>query len=115
MGRTLLGALLLAGFTACSQTSLEPLPLEVDIAASRTTTVPGDTISFLVNARGGTLVGLEIDFGDSTTDQFGTSGARTAQVTFRHAYVVRGTYMARVVVTDALAGQKDASIEIRVN
>lgn len=99
---------------ACGDATLAPLPLEIAIAASRTTAAPGDSIGFLVSAQGGSLVGVETDYGDGVTEPYGTSGARTARVSFRHAYVARGVYQVRATVTDALAGQKNATVEIRV-
>ena len=107
--------LLAMSLVACAGSSLEPLPLEVSIEASRATAAPGDTITFVATAQGGTLLGLDIDYGDGVTEQFGTGSARTARVTFRHAYLLRGTYQVRVVVTDAAAGQKEATTEVRVN
>jgi PKD repeat protein len=101
-------------FSACSE-SLAPLPLEIGVQASRTVAAPGDSIDFVVTAQGGQLVGIAIAFGDGSEDLFGTGGARTAKVTFRHAYSARGTYQVQATVTDALAGPKDASIEVRVN
>jgi len=103
------------GLAACTPATLEPKPLDIGVEANRTTTVPGDTLTFVVSAQGGTLAGIEIDFGDNILDQFGTGGARTARVTFRHAYLERGSYTVRAIVTDAAAGQKQATIEVRVN
>ncbi|MGH7711566.1 MAG: PKD domain-containing protein [Gemmatimonadaceae bacterium] len=115
MFRTLLGTFFFIGALACSTEPLAPLPLEVTLQASRTTAIPGDTITFVADAQGGSLVGLEISYGDNTSEAFSTAGARTARVTFKHAYLQRATYSVRVVVTDAVAGSKDASIEVRVN
>ncbi len=112
---TIAAALLLAGAIGCSASTLEPLPLDVDIQASRTTAAPGDTVVFVANAQGGNLIGLQIDYGDTNSDVFGAAGARTARVTFRHAYQARATYTVRVIVTDASAGQKEATTEVRVN
>jgi plastocyanin len=106
---------ILIGLAACTPATLEPNPLDVGVEASRTTAAIGDTLTFVVSAQGGALVGVEIDYGDSVTDQFGTSGARTAKVTFKHAYSQPGTYTVMAVVTDATAGQKQATIEVRVN
>ena len=115
MQRTLLGALVIVGLTGCGQSTLDASPLDVAIAANRTAAAPGDTISFVVNATGENLVGLAMDFGDTATDLYATSGARTARVTFKHAFAAKGAFTVRVTATDAVAGQKDASIEIRVN
>ncbi len=116
MSRTALSCLaIVIGLAACSPSTLEPLPLDIGVEANRTTAAVGDSITFVVTAQGGVLVGVEIDYGDSITDQFGTSGARTARVTFRHAYQQRGTFTVRAVITDAAAGQKEATTAVRVN
>ncbi|HEY7566168.1 MAG TPA: PKD domain-containing protein [Gemmatimonadaceae bacterium] len=106
---------ILIGLAACAPATLEPKPLDIGVEADRTTAAMGDTLTFVVSAQGGVLVGVEIDYGDSNLDQFGTAGARTARVTFRHAYSQPGTYTVKAVVTDAAAGQKQATIEVRVN
>jgi PKD domain len=112
--RWLRRAAFLIGVAACGSPTLEPLPLDIRIEASRTAAAPGDTITFLVSAQGGSLVGVAMAFGDSSGAQFATGGARTAEVTFRHAYSAVGVYEATATVTDALAGDKSASVEIRV-
>lgn len=112
--RSLLPSLLLVGGAACGDASLDPLPLSITVEASRPTAAIGETVEFVVNARGGTLIGVAIDYADGSTDQYGTSGARTARVTFRHAYAAAGTYEVRATVTDAVAGTRDASVEVRV-
>ena len=102
------------GFVAACQSSLEALPLEISVTASRTTAAPGDTIVFIATIQGGSLLGLDADYGDNTTEQYGTAGARTGKVTFRHAYSARGTFTTKITVTDASAGQKNASVQVRV-
>ena len=102
------------GFVAACQSSLEALPLEISVTASRTTAAPGDTIAFTATIQGGSLLGLDADYGDNTTEQYGTAGARTGKVTFRHAYQARGTFTTKITVTDASAGQKNASVQVRV-
>jgi hypothetical protein len=100
---------------ACGESTLAPLPLDITVAASRTTAAPGDTIAFVATVQGGSLLGLNVDYGDSSTDLYGTSGARTGKVTFRHAYTARGTFTAKITLTDATLGTKSASVDIHVN
>jgi hypothetical protein len=114
MRRFLLVALVSVIVAACVRDTLEPLPLEATLQANRTTATVVDTIFFTVAARGGSLIGIEIDFADGSNDLFATSGARTASVTFRHAYRVTGTYDVRATVTDALVGERTATLQIRV-
>ena len=114
MRRFLLTSILVVASAACEST-LDPLPLTVTVSPSKSVTTPRDTITFRVTAQGGSLVGLQIDYADSSSDQFGTSGARTADIAFHHAYTTAGTYQVTVTVTDGFAGQKKASTEIRVN
>ena len=99
---------------ACSAETLAPLPLSVSIEASRRTASAGESITFEVTAQGGQLIGITTAYGDGTEDQYGTGGARTARVTFRHSFSTPGTYQVRATVTDALAGLKEASVEVRV-
>ena len=99
---------------ACKSRTLEPLPLDVTIQASKTTPAPGETVAFVVQAQGGQLFGVEISYGDAATDLFETGGARTARITFQHAYAAAGTYRARATVTDVVAGEKSTEVEIRV-
>jgi len=115
MRRVLLTSILVIAGASCGESTLDRLPLAVTIFPTKSVTTPLDTITFRVSAQGGNLVGLQIDYADSNSDQFGTSGARTAEITFHHAYTAAGTYQVTVTVTDALAGQKRASTEIRVN
>jgi hypothetical protein len=111
---SVLRLLLLGGLGACGDASLDPLPLQISIQAGRVTAAPHDPISFVVTAQGGNLLGVAIDYGDNTTEQYGAGGARTALVTFSHVYSAAGTYEVRARVTDAIAGDKDATVEIRV-
>lgn len=116
MKRRVLGALLGAMLCvlACGDGSLDPLPLHVTIAAGRTTGAPGDVITFVVTAQGAGLVGVTIDYGDDSGDQRGTSGARTAHVTFSHAYSVAGVYQVRATATDATTGSQAAEVQITI-
>jgi len=94
---------------------VDPLPLDIGLDASRTSAATGDTINFLVTTQGTSLLGVEIDFADGSTDSFTTSGARTAHITFRHAFSVTGSFLVQATVTDVQAGTKSASISVNVN
>lgn len=115
MGRKLLFAFVIGALAACGESTLAPLPLQITVEANGTTAAPGDTMNFIVTAQGGTLLGLDVDYGDSSVDRYGTAGARTARVTFHHAYTARGTYEMHAMVTDGLAGQKSAAVEVHIN
>jgi plastocyanin len=106
--------MLLVGLAACGDASLNPLPLQISIQASRVTAAPGDLVSFVVTAQGGVLLGVEVDYGDNVTDRYGASGARTAKVTFSHAFSFAGVYQVTATVTDGIAGSRDAGVEIRI-
>jgi hypothetical protein len=105
----------LALFAACAESTLDPLPLDITITASRTTAAPGDTVVFVATVQGGSLLGLNVDYGDGAVDSYGTAGARTGKVSFHHAYASPGTFTTKISVTDGVAGVKEASIQIRVN
>ena len=111
--RRLIAAAAFAGLAGCGD-GLGPVLLEVSVTASPSTAAPGEEISFVVNARGGNLFGVEINYGDGGSDLYPAAGARTARVTFRHAYIAAGVYQVRASAVDAVAGSKDAEIEIRV-
>jgi plastocyanin len=89
--------------------------LQVTLTASVATVRPGDSVTFVVSASGNNLIGVEMDYGDGAGDQYATGGAHTAKVTFRHAFSGSGTYVTRASVTDAIAGQKDATATVVVN
>ena len=99
----------------CGTGSLSPLPLSITVQASKTTAIRGDTIVFTTVSQGGTLVGIDMDYGDLSADQFGTSGARTATVSFKHAFLVGGTYQVKATITDAVAGSTSATVQVLVN
>lgn len=109
------GFLLVAGLAACRQTTAPPVPLQVSLESSQLTAITGDTITFAVYATGNNLVGVVMDFGDSGSDQYALGGALTARVTFKHAFETTGTFTVSAVVTDAVAGEKQATIAVLIN
>lgn len=111
----LLIALLGLGLGGCRQTTEPPIALIVTLESNRSTAVRGDTITFTVNATGNTLVGVVMDFGDQTGDQFAAGGARTARVTFKHVFLTTGTFTVGAVVTDAIVGEKESTTSVVIN
>jgi PKD domain-containing protein len=112
----LLGTLLLGGgLAACDAYTTGPPAFMVGLATSAQTAARGDTVTFIVTAQGASLLGIDVSYGDGNGDQYGTGGARTARVTFRHAFDVAGTYVVRASVSDAVGGQKDASVQLLIN
>jgi hypothetical protein len=115
MRRLASGLLLLACVVACDTSISQPSSIDVSIVANRTTVALGETVTFQVNGRGAQLLGFEIAYGDGASDQLAAGGAQTASTMFQHAYSAVGTFTVAVVMTDAALGQKEASVEIRVN
>ena len=99
----------------CRQTTEPSGSITVSLAANPLSAHPGDTVTFVVNATGNTLVGVAIEYGDSNSDLYSTGGALTARVTFKHAYNATGTFEVRAVVTDAFAGERETTMSIVVN
>lgn len=98
----------------CGSSTVEPLPLDITVQASRATAAPGDSIDFVATVQGQDLLGVDVDFGDGSTDSRGTSGARTGKLTFRHAFTTRGAYTTKITVTDGAVGQKTASVVVQI-
>ena len=113
MKRWLFAVLLLTG--SCRQTTEPPVSLVVTLESSRSTAARGDTVTFTVSATGNSLVGVVIDFGDQSGDQFGSGGARTARVTFKHVFLTTGSFTVSAVVTDAIVGEKESSTAVVIN
>jgi hypothetical protein len=116
MKRLVFAAALWLGTLACGDNTLEPLPLDVTIQASSLTAAVGQTIDFTVDAQGGSLVSVVVEYGDGTDESFPTFGARTFHTTnLHHAYTVAGTFQVQATVNDATLGSKTATLQIAVN
>ena len=107
--------LAIVGSVACRQSTAPPGEVTVSLEVVPASALRGDTVSFTVNAAGNNLVGIVVEFGDSEGDQYATSGALTARVTFKHAYSAVGTFSVRAIVTDAIGGEREATKSIVVN
>ena len=115
MRLALVGLTLVIATAACRQTTEPPGEVTVSLQANTTVVPRGDTVTFTVNAAGNNLFGAVIDYGDQTGDQYATGGALSARITFKHAYVSAGTFTVTAIVTDAVAGERGATIAVVVN
>ncbi len=100
---------------ACRQSVADPVSLVVTIETSPPALQRGDTLTVVVSATGNNLVGVVVEYGDSQGDQYSTGGAHSARVTFKHAFMSQGSYTIRAIVTDAVAGEKEAVAQVTVN
>jgi hypothetical protein len=114
-GRVLLAAVFGLTAIACGESTVEPLPLNVTIQPNTLSPAVGATVDFVIDAQGGILVSVVVDYGDSSDDTFLTYGARTAHTTLHHAYTVAGTFQVQATVNDATQGTKTAAVQIVVN
>lgn len=100
--------------SACGPATLESLPLLISVEAAPPSAAVGDTVYFVATVQGNSLLGLNAEFGDGASDSYGTSGARSGRVTFRHPFLARGTYTVKITVTDGNAAQKAASVDVQI-
>ena len=108
-------ALVLLLSTSGCLASVEPLPFEMTLEASKSSFPAGELVDFIVTAQGGTLLAATIDYGDGITETFPPSGSRRARVTFPHAFDAAGTYVVKATVTEATEGDKSATVQVTVN
>ncbi len=98
------------------RTSTEPIrEFTVSLTANTLLADPGDTLTLTVDAAGSSLVGVVMDFGDGTVEQYATGGATSAHVNFRHAWSAGGTFPVRAEVTDAYSGEKTATLDVVIS
>lgn len=100
--------------SACGPATLEVIPLQISVQGSQASAAVGDTLFFVATVQGNSLIGVAADFGDGGADSYGTGGARTGKVTFRHPFTTRGTYTVTITATDGDATQKAASVDVQI-
>jgi PKD repeat protein len=110
----IVGAAAAITLSACSPATLDVIPLQISVDATPTSAAVGDTVTFVATVQGNSLLGVDADFGDGGTDRYGTSGARTGKVTFRHPFLARGTYTVKITVTDGDAATKAAMLDVQI-
>jgi len=100
---------------ACGGGTLETLPLAITVTSAPATPAVGDSVSFVVNAQGSGVVGMDATFGDGTSDAVQIPFARTARNTFKHAYSTAGTFTASFRVSQADTATKSATVTVTVH
>jgi PKD domain len=106
--------LALAAVVAACQISTKPLPFQLTMQVNRTSATTADTIGVLLDATGGRLINMTVDFGDGETDAFPTGGARSAQALFPHKYTAPGDFKIKATVTDGNEGDKSDSVVVHI-
>ena len=114
MRRALIYVGLIAAVAACSVEMLQPLPISITMTVDRSTVAVGDSVTFNIDAQGGNLRGVDIDYGDGRTESIPTVGARTAGIRRRHAYSAAGQYTTTATVADFDQGTRFISAAVRV-
>jgi hypothetical protein len=95
----ILAGLLGLAITACTGINgPEDQALEISLTASPATAVVGSPITFRFEARGNSLEGVALRYGDGAVDSIPTYQARTASGVYNHGYTDAGVYMAVVTV-----------------
>jgi hypothetical protein len=113
--RPLLLGLLIVVTSACESLTSSARQFAARLEANPLVGMLGDTVTFVVDVTANNVSAVFINYGDSSSDQFSTGGTPNARVTFKHAYLATGNYMARATVSDAVIGNREVSQLIVVN
>ena len=100
---------------ACSEVTFEGGgPVKITLISDRTTAKTGQNIAFDFDATGSILDGVIIVYGDGLADTIYTSGAMSAHGQFLHAYQATGTFAAVGTAYDAIRGQAEDTVVVRI-
>ena len=116
LGRLVLPVLLAAAVVALAS-ACEDDPFGSSLSVQLVgpgTGVVGEELTVRYDARGRSLVGVILAWGDGAVDSISTSGAQTAAGTRRHTYQMPGLFTVQARVEDALEGAKTAEVSIQV-
>jgi hypothetical protein len=101
----LMGGLALAVLVACSEISSEGGgPVSITLTADRTTAPVGGEIVFSFEAKGTSISGVIVEYGDGVADSVVAFGAVTAAGELLHTYSGPGNYQVDGRVEDAVRG-----------
>ena len=113
--RQILLGLIVFVTAACQPPTSSARQFAARLEVSAMVTELGDTVTFTVDVTANNVSAIVINYGDSKSDQYSTGGAPNARVTFKHAYLITGNYMARATISDAIIGNREVSQLIVVN
>jgi hypothetical protein len=94
-----LACLLLASCTGVSGPA--DLALSITLTATPATTIVGSPITFRFDARGNSLEGVALFYGDGVIDSIATYQSRTATGVYNHGYTEAGEFHAFVTVLES--------------
>ena len=100
---------------ACGGGTLETLPLAINVTSGPSSPAVGDSVSFVVNAQGSGVIGMNATYGDGTSEAVQIPFARTARNTFKHVYSTAGTFTASFSVAQADTATKSAAVTVTVH
>ncbi|HEY4305001.1 MAG TPA: PKD domain-containing protein [Gemmatimonadaceae bacterium] len=101
--------------SACSDGTVQPLALSISATATPTSAAVGDTITFVADMQGTSLVRLGVAYGDGSTEGFDIPFGRTARNTFKHVYTAAGNYTATLTVAQSDTTTKSATATVQVH
>ncbi len=114
-GEAALALLLAVQLAACNGVEgPDPQPVSITLTATPVSAPAGTSITFHVEAKGNSLAGLAVAYGDGAVDSLATFLARSAGATRTHAYVDAGTYLARATVLDSDGTSAADSVSVSV-
>lgn len=97
--------LLAAVFPACSEVTVSGgQPVSLELAVDKAAATVGEDVSVAVAARGTSLNGVVVEYGDGAADSLAAFGAVSAQTTFVHQYAEPGTFVIRGRAEDGPTG-----------
>lgn len=113
--RTAAFAALLALLTACTGINgPENQALEITLTALPTSAVVGSPITFRFEARGNSLEGVALMYGDGVVDSLATYQAQSAHGVYNHGYTEAGDFTAVATVLESGGATAIDSVNVSI-
>lgn len=102
------------GLVGCSDSSFE-VGSELSIELSVPATAPlSDSVDIEYEARGRSLLGMIVEYGDGTADSVSFVGSQSAGGRVRHKYDAAGDYRISGTVQDGIEGSESAEADVTI-